>query len=279
LYLQDVNGNPLPVAQINGNHVELRCQFSTGGTAVNVTSPVFAIHEGSLTGSTVAIPIAQVLVPFSKDGAGIGRYRTTFLGGDWLSDGDYVAAMIGTYSGDTITLSGMFSARSAGSVQTYIEMVRSALHDYDGTLYYIENQDFFMFSDGQIYGAIERALNKINDTKPYRYRFTLETVPWASLLIDLAVVYALHQRSILETANSISYNDELSFSINRAPGYTTALQAFKSSLESDLKSIKQDYAFAIAQPIGMGTTRIPYTTARIISFIPMYSGIVGHGIG
>lgn len=278
MYLQNVNGDPLPVVQIAGNHVEVKCTFSSGGTAINVTSPAFNIHHGNgVTGATVSIPAGKLLVPFSKDGSGIGKYRSCFLGDTWLPDGDYTFAMTGAFSGGTISNTGIFSARSAGAIQTYIELLRSALHDYDGSLYYIENQDYFLFKDGQLFGALNRALNKINNTKPYRYTFTLENCPWASLLIDLGVVYALHQRVILEVANTIGYSDEVSFTIDRSAKYQSALQVFKASLDTDLKSLKMDYAFSRAFPIGMGTTRVPYSLTRIFSFVPQAAGLFAWG--
>lgn len=278
MYLQNVNGDPLPTVHIAQNHVEVKCTFSSGGTAVNVTSPAFNIHHGDgVTGATVSIPAANLLVPFSKDGSGTGKYRATFLGDTWLADGDYTFAMTGTFSGGTISNTGIFSARSAGTIQTYIELLRSALQDFDSVIYYIENNDSFYFDDGQLYGALNRALNHINDAKPHQYRFDISAIPWPSLLLDFGVVYALHQKSILETVNTISYQDEISFQINRAQGLTTALQVFKAGLEADLKSIKMNYSFSRAGAIGMGTTRVPYSISRIFSFVPSASGLFAWG--
>ncbi len=278
MYLQNVNGDPLPVVQIAANHVEVKCTFSSGGTAVNVTSPAFNIHHGNgVTGATVTIPAAKLLVPFSKDGSGTGKYRASFLGDTWLPDGDYTFAMTGAFSGGTISNTGIFSARSAGTIQTYIEMLRSALHDYDGIVYLIEDQDKFLVSDGQLYGALNRALNHINDVKPAAYRFALDNCPWPSLLLDFAVVYALHQLMVLSIPNTISYSDEISFTIDRSAKYQSALQVFKASLEQDLRATKMNYAFSRTGFIGMGSTRIPYAISRIFSFIPQASGLFAWG--
>ncbi len=278
MYLQTVNGDPLPTVQIAQNHVEVKCTFSSGGTAINVTNPAFNIHHGNgVTGATVSIPAAKLLVPFSKDGSGTGKYRATFLGDTWLPDGDYTFAMTGAFSGGTITNTGIFSARSAGTEQTYIELLRSALHDYSGVLYLIEDREKFFFEDGQLYGALNRALNHINDAKSSRYRFTLTTVPWPSLLLDFGVVYALHQRSVREVADTVQYSDEISFTIDRSSKYISALQVFKASLDQDLKTIKMDYSFSRTGFIGMGTTRVPYSLSRIFSFIPQASGLFAWG--
>ena len=279
MYLQNVNGDPLPMVQISENHVEVKCTFSSGGTAVNITNPIFNIYSGpGVTGTTVSIPAANNLVPFSKDGSGTGKYRATFLGDTWLPDGDYTFAMTGVYSGGTITNTGIFSARSAGTIQTYIELLRSALHDWDSVIYYIENNDAFYFDDGQLYGAVNRALNHISDCKPSAYRFgTFASCPWPSLLLDFGVVYALHQKSVIETVNSISYQDEVSFNIDRSGKFITALQVFKAGLEQDLRSTKMNYAFSRAGAIGMGTTRVPYAISRIFSFVPQASGLFSWG--
>ena len=186
--------------------------------------------------------------------------------------------MTGVFSGGTISNTGIFSARSAGTEQTYIELLRGALHDFSGTLYFIEDNSKFFFEDGQLYGALIRALNHISDAKSSRYRFsTFLECPWPSLLIDFGVLYALHQRSVTETINDISYNDEINFNIKRAPGFISALQVFKASLDQELKTVKLDYSFARTGFIGMGTTRCPMAISRIFSFIPQAAGLFSWG--
>lgn len=268
-YRESVIGNPLPVVQVSGNHVELACVFASGGTAVNVTSPAFVLRQGSETGSTVAIPASSLLVPFSKSGPATGRYHICFLGGGWLSDGDYYLIMSGNCNGSVVSQTGTFTARTANSVQGYIDLLRSALKDNDGQLYTIEDTGSTLWSDGDLYDALTRSLNKINMTPPSRYVWdAFATVPWPNLLIDGGVIYALHSRGLLEVANTMNFQDELSFSIDRSQKYVSMLQVFANNYEVALVRVKRDYAFSRACPIGMGQTRIPMAVSRIFGFIP-----------
>lgn len=281
----EVGSTIAPVLSIHGSHVELTCQFSTGGAAVNVVDPTFTIQL--VSGGTVDIPAANLLVPFSKDGAGTGRYHACFLGDTWIADGNYLVTMAGKYptsTGGTIAITGTLTIRAANSIQAYIEMVRSALSDYDGTLYYIEDREKFLWSDGALFDSLVMALNQINMAKPSRYIFSLDgntgpICPWPGLIIEGAVIYALHKRGILEVANAFNYNDEISLSIDRSGKYQSMLQAFASYWGSTIKSVKQDYAFSRAGFIGIGVTRIPYSLSRIFSFSPMLASSFNWGFG
>ena len=257
--------------QVRGNHVELRCTFVTGGTAVNVTSPAVEIRENNVSGSSVSIPDSSLLVPFGKDGPTTGRYKVSFLAGDWLANGTYYLAMSGLTDGAPNIQTGSFTARAAGTIQGYIELLRSALHDYNSQLYTVESSSSTLWDDGILYESLNRALNKINYTKPSRYTWTLDTVPWPGLLIDGGVIYAIHSRWVLEIANTFSYSDEISFAIDRSQKYISAIQVFANVWEQNVKSVKTDYAFSMAFPIGMGQTRIPESTSRIFSFMPRVS--------
>lgn len=283
---QEVGGiSPAPVMSVSGNHVEMVCTFTSGGTAVNVVEPTFSIVEG-VTGSTVSIPAASLLVPFCKDGAGTGKYHTCFLGGSWIADGDYTITMSGKYptaSGGTIALSGSFTVREAPTIQTFIELLRGRLFDRDGSLYYIENRETFMWSDGDLYESLIASLDQINITPPSRYLFSLDgrddsgnpACPWQGLLLDGGLIYALHRRGLLEIPNTINYNDEISFSIDRSGKYQSMLQVFYSVWQQSLLRTKRDYAFARAFPIGMGQQRMPFVISRIMSFHPNLQSVFG----
>lgn len=279
-YQQNI-GVGAPGVVIHGEHVDLYCIFSTGGTAVNVDSPQFTM---TTTGGTeVAIPSDRLLVPFSKDGPEVGRYHVTFLAGDWLTDGTYTVTMTGQYggsgSGSTITATASFVIRQGNSIQSYIEMVRSALRDSLPQLYEIDDPDRFFYSDGDLYGALTRALNSINMTKPSKYTFTMEGIPWPTLLIDGAVIYALHSKQLVEIANTFTYNDEISFAINRAQSYQSAAQLLYAQWVQEKGRVKQDYAFGRARPIGLGHTRIPFTVQRIFSMAPHMLNTFGSNTG
>lgn len=272
-------GVSLPVVQVHGNHVELTCTFASGGTSVNVISPSFTMYQGSgVTGSVITIPEANLLVPFSKKGPGVGNYHITFMAADeWLANGEYTVTMDGTVSGSPIQILGTFTARTGNAVQSYIEQVKAALRDYDGSLYLIEDPNKFMYEDGDIYEALNRALNKINHTPPSRYTWSLDTVPWPGLIVDGAVIYALHSRGILEVPNTIQYSDEISFTIDRSQKFVTMIQVFASQWELTVGRVMRDYGYERAFPIGMGTTRIPFSTARIFSFIPQTQSFFNWG--
>lgn len=271
------SGAPLPVVQVHGDHVELICTFATGGTEVNVASPSMLLRVGDASGATVSIPSDSLLVPFSKYGTGIGMYHVCFLAGGWLDDGDYHLTLSGSCSGSTIAQTGTFSARSASGVQGYIDALRAALRDYDGSLYTIEDPSKELFSDGDLYSALSRALDKINYTKPIAYTWTMATCLWPGILIEGGLIYALHARGILEVANTFSYSDEISFGIDRSQKYVTMLSQFANNWELSLLRVKQDYAFSKAFPIGLGTLRLPYQQMRIFSFIPHLSSYFNWG--
>jgi len=248
--------------------VELKTVFVTGGTAVNVTSPAVEIRVDNASGSSVSIPDANLLVPFGKDGAATGRYRVSFLAGDWLANGTYYLAMSGLTNGAPIIHTGSFTARAAGGVQGMIELVRGALNDYNGVIFTIEDSGSTRWNDGELYEALNRSLNKINMAKPSRYTWTLDTLPWPALLIDGAVYYSLHSKGILEAWNEFQYSDEISFSIQRSGKLISLINVFYNNWEQAVRSVKIDFAFSAAFPIGMGQARIPMTISRIFSFIP-----------
>ena len=275
---QEIAANVPAMSHINGNHVELFATFSSGGTNVNVALPSFTMTKG---GSPVSIPAANLLIPFTKNGPGTGQYHICFLGDTWLDNGTYSISMTGytPVSGGTggsqVAITGEFVVRAANSIQNYIEALRSALNDIAPGLYVIDDPTAWQWKDGQLYDALNRSLNAINMTKPSRYTWGLTGCPWPSLLIDGAVIYALHSKALIEVANTFSYNDEISFAIDRSQKYQNLAQMLYQNWVTERGRVKQDYAFMRAFPIGMGSTRLPYSVARVFSFSRVLTNTLG----
>lgn len=266
--VQEIAAATPPVALVSGDHVEFNCRFVTGGTYVNVVSPACAM--ATTGGTPISVAAASMLVPFSKDSSEVGRYKICFLSSG-LSDGEYQITMSGLFpdaSGDTLSLSSLFSVRTAPTIQTYINMVRSALMDILPQLYLIENPEQFLYHDGQLYDALQRSLNAINMTPPVRYVFDFNTVPWPNLLIDGAMIYALTSRGVLEISNTLSYNDEISFAIDRAGKLQSMAQMFYANWVTERIRVKRDYSWSRAKAIGLMSTRLPFTLIRTFSFSP-----------
>jgi len=265
----------------NGEHVELFCTFTSGGTAINVLSPQFSM--ATTGGTDVTVPDANLLVPFTKHGEETGLFHITFLASSsWLDDGTYNITMSGNYpsaTGDTVQITGTFQIRSAPTAQYYIDLVRQSVSDRIPALYQIDDPEKYKWEDGQLYDAITRSLNFINHTPPSDYTWSIGNMPWPGLLVDGAVFYALHQRGLLEVANTLNYNDEISFAIDRSQKYLTMAQALYTQWLQMVGRVKRNYAYSRAGAIGMGQTRLPYTIIRSFSFHPnmqsVLSGVSG----
>jgi hypothetical protein len=102
-------------------------------------------------------------------------------------------------------------------------------------------------------------------TPPASYVFTFDNCPWPNLLIDGAVIYALTSRGILEVANTFSYQDEISFAIDRVAKYQSMASLFYANWVSDRQRTKRQWSFSRAGAIGMTSTRMPFTIIRTLS--------------
>lgn len=252
-------------------HVELSCVFtSAGGDSVEVTSPSVTFTPNTPTNVLQPLSLDHDVQPPPK-------YTIKFLTKD-MAAGDYDVDFTGSYNGDNLSTSGTFSLYTITNEQDLINTLRSLLKDTMPQLYlvHLPDADTFRWRDGELYSCITQALQAMNNTPPVTITFTLDNMPFTGFLINIAMMYALHQRGMLEIANAINYSDEISFSIDRDSKYTSKAQMFSQLWWLEWVKVKKDYAFHQIQHQAVISCRFPLHAIRPLSMLPHSANTFGY---
>jgi hypothetical protein len=269
-----------------GEFCELKIVFleNETGAAVNVYNPQFKIERKIEEDKYEEHPI-EYLVPLSPSSAKVGEYRTTFFT-DTLLQGIYRLTFNGYYPDinpkNLITISSEFEVFEVSEFQSLITMLRIQLNDHRPSLYWIDNPDEYRWSDGELYNAFKMAMDKWNSTPPISMgnriitKDNLLLFPLRNSIIEGAEFYALNQKYLLETFNKLTYSDDMSFTIDRAPGIMSKMQMLKANLDN-LDKIKKDYVIRTSSSRAIKSTRVPLRALRQLSFIPQLSFLSAGG--
>lgn len=264
--IQLLNDQPYAKHFLPSSHVTLYCYFkdstgqkvdlSAGGTVLieqwdgAAWNPVTGLIE--MEGLTRVDPgdplhIGHYSYKFLTDGLTIGQYRATFSGTG------------------VVTVQGTFDLMSIPPEQEMIKRLRAMLSDEVTSQYLLDDPTKFKWEDGKLYMFLTNALNTINEFPPYGYTFTFSTVPWIDLTLWGAMIEALFSLARLEIDNTLSYNDEISLLIDRAPKYLSLAQAMMPMWRERLTLAKRNYAIRMAAPIGIKALKLPLTVIRPLS--------------
>lgn len=246
----------------SGSHIELSCIFSYGDEAVEVSSPVALFTPTTPT---------TILQPFALDSdiQPSPKYTIKFLTSG-MAAGNYKVSFLGNYQSHALATTGEFNLYAVASIQNLIETLRSLLKDQLPQLYivHLPEADTFKWRDGELYDCLLHANEAMNNTPPVNLRFEIDQNPFKGFLINIAMMFALNQRSMLEIANVINYSDEVSFNIDRDSKYSNKAQMFSQQWWASWLMVKKDYAFHSIQSHIVTSTRYPLHFIRPLSMLP-----------
>lgn len=247
------------------SHVTLFCWFTDSeGNKVDVTSPLAVIKVGNTPVTNVTV-LEELKRVNHLDAEHKGHYSFKFLTDGLNTTNTYKVEFSGYYNGSQLKVTGEFTLKSLPIVQEYINRLRALLSDERTVDYLLDNPLKFKWPDGKLYDFLRNTLNAINVEPPYGYQFSFETVPFVDLLLWGAMIEALFSLARKEIDNTLIYSDELSITIDRAAKYMQIAQAMLAEWSRRLKWAKSSYAMSLSKPIGLKSTRLPYTILRPLS--------------
>lgn len=245
---------------------------------VNIVRPKFSITTG---GNPVNLSIMK---PLSPTGATQGQYSVSFLS-DNLVQGIYNITATGYYPDNSaeenlITQTDEIEVMNVDNIQTMINMLRVQLHDHLPKLYIIDDPEQFRWEDGELFQCLERAVAFWNETPPVSSQnsnYSLDTFPYMDTLMWGAEFYALNMKGLLEIFNTIQYNDDISFTIDRFPKIQQKMQMLLNTWVQRVKDQKKDAIFRKTAPLGIRSTKLPLRAIQGLSLTPFFSFLSGSG--
>lgn len=247
------------------SHVTLFCWFTdSAGNKVDVTQPTATVKRaGTPVSNLVLLQDLRRVNPL--DDIHQGHYSFKFLTDGLINGAEYTVEFSGQYNNTQLKVTGKFTLKAIPIVQEYINRLREMLSDERTADYLLDDPKKFKWADGKLYDFLRNTLNAINVEPPYGYQFAFETVPFIDLLLWGAMIEALFSLARKEVDNTLIYNDELSINIDRSGKYLQIAQAMLAEWARRLKMAKTSYAMSMSKPIGLKSTRLPYTILRPLS--------------
>lgn len=279
--ISNINDDVLDTSRIAfvGSHVEVQTTFETpNGSPVNVTKPKATFKKDSVEF------LPKVLVPFSSSNLKQGLYRTTFLTNtDQWTAGSYEIILSGYYPDSTteenlIRQTASLEVSDIASEQTFIEKLRSQVADDLPRLFRIDDPEEFKLSDGEYYSCLELSVSTWNSTPPIgkSISYEISNFPYLDLLITGGEIYAINKLMMLEIWNTIQYNDDISFTIDRSGKLQSKWQSLQSWYTTRLNAAKKDAAIRASRgtKVLLGS-KYPLRTLRALSFNKNFSFVFG----
>lgn len=206
-----------------------------------------------------------------------GEFGCSFLT-DNLTAGQYNIIATGYYPDNSseenkIIHTADFDIFEVSTVQQYLNALRVQLNDYLPSRYLIDNPNENLWSDTDLYNALEQSVNYFNDTPPTtaNIKYTVATMPFVSIMLLGGEYFALNQREILEIFNTIQYTDDISFTIDRSPKLHTKAEQILNKFDERCKIIKKDMIFRRSDVRMIKSSKLPLRALRFMSFIPQFS--------
>lgn len=262
-----------------GEHCEIQVCFldKTAQAPVTVTNPSFQILDSN--GNEVTVRILKHLSPMENRE---GYYKVTFLATGALTDGRYDLVFSGYYPDDSkpknkIEIKSSIEIVPVDNLQITMELLKRRVHDHLTEFYQIDDPETYKFDDGDLYGALKMATDRWNEQPPVteegvnNLASTVDNFPFPALQLDLAECYLLTPELLLEIWNTISYSDDISFNVNRAPMLQSYIQWKMQDLTQRLMKIKPDWVWRRTRVKGIKSTKMPLRALRQLSFLPQLS--------
>lgn len=263
-----------------GQHCQLNVIFRDiqSNAPVNVEKPELEIRN-----SSKEIVDLTILCPFTPTKAKTGEYYTTFLS-DNLIAGDYDITCSGYYPDNSeeknkLEITAKFTVYEMPVIQTYIVMLRNILSDDIPELYWIDDPEQYRWTDGDLYIALDRAVQFFNEYPPIvsNQFYTVENMPYWDIMLLMAEYYSLNKKEILELFNTFQYSDDTSFSIDRSGKIHSKSQQILETVNKKVPEMKADMIFRQATTLGIKSTRLPLRTLRSMSMSSPYMSFLSGG--
>lgn len=250
---------------------------NTASAPVSVVRPTLSVTKD---GTPVTL---KIMKPLSPTGATEGQYSASFLS-DNLTEGIYKIKASGYYPDNTkeenlLEQEDEIQIMNVDNIQSMINMLRVQLHDHLPKLYIIDDPEKFRWEDGELYQCLERAVSFWNETPPVSAKttYTLDNYPHSDLMLWMAEFYALNMKGLLEIFNTISYNDDISFTIDRFPKIQQKMQMLLSTCIQRVKELKKYEAWSRQAPLGIRSTKLPLRAIQGLTLQPFFTFLSGSG--
>lgn len=251
---------------------------NTASAPVSVVRPTLSVTKD---GNPVTL---QIMKPLSPTGATEGQYSASFLS-DNLTEGIYKIKATGYYPDNTAEVNLLsqedeIQIMNVDNIQSMINMLRVQLHDHLPKLYIIDDPEKFRWEDGELFQCLERAVDFWNETPPIsslNSSYSLDTFPHPDVMLWMGEFYALNMKGLLEIFNTMSYNDDISFTIDRFPKIQQKMQMLLNTAVQRIKEMKKDSTWRRSKPLGIRSTKLPLRAIQGLSLQPFFSFLSGSG--
>lgn len=199
-----------------------------------------------------------------------------------------------------VIVQGGFTVASSTVQFEYIRRLRQRLMDALPQYYQLINNKVTAWDDDHLLTYIEDALNEFNAYPPMT-RFTLLGVTCYSLILEGAFSLAVRAMAVRETWNTLQYNDELSFTIDRFAKFEQLGNAAYARFKEGIGKYKDYFALYGDDTAGdlingasgdgssaddsagslpgsaawMGNQEVPLQINRVLSWMPNSQAIFG----
>lgn len=261
-----------------GSHCEIRVTFldKRGKAPVTVSNPSFKILKEDKTEVNL-----RTLKPLAPTGKRTGEYKVSFLS-DGLTSGRYLLNFTGWYpdrkgteEDNKIEVNSEVEIFGVDGVQVIIDLLRNQLHDHVPEQYKIDNPEEFKWEDGDLYNALNKSLSAWNSSDPPSQGndviTRIEDFPFLDILLLGGEWYALNQEGILEIWNTMTYSDDITFTLNRFPMLMQKLQMVQQMWLEKIKTSKKVWAWQQVHVRGIKSMKLPVRALRQLSMTPQLS--------
>lgn len=261
--------------------------FKLGDALIDVTTPT-----GKVLNSAGVLVALKTLATETVVGSKIynltrlsqGSYKISFYSNSMVHGlYDLIFSGVGTDAAyNPLTVTGQFLVGFASRTQDLIWRVRHQLEDYDPQFYTLISTASNAWSDESLLMYLQSALNDFNYYPSIITNYSLENIPMYTYVIDGAVIRALQAMAVRENWNTMSYADEWSLAVNRAPFFKELAAQIQAQLNFKLNVLK--YQLALygdgvgvdgAGAVGMAEQSLPFQISRILSWLPNMKNTFG----
>ena len=264
-----------PGAQLQGKNTQgVTINKSFVGVAIDWIDPKTQLYFDPVNATTAvtkdgdAYLVPKVMTPLSRLDDAVGVWGYEFLT-DGMDAGTYVFTFTGTVPGttDTVVHSLTFTAAPTPIEQYFVGVLRARLWDKRVSRYLIDDNQRFLFTNGELYSFCDNARLKVGQTPPAPTLMSWEQgySECHDLIVTGGFIEALEAAGVMALQNKLTYQDELTLNIDKTAFFQNA-QALRSQWMQSAMSWKRSMAFTrMAGGVGMASGRFPLYYSRILS--------------
>ena len=276
--LQDITEESWKQHFTGSSHVTLYCVFrnSAGDLVEPQTNLSTVIKYDGAPVTTVKTMVPLKRLQDNDAPSQPGKFIYQFLTTD-LASGDYTVEFRGRWTSPTkdvggeypsedLLITGSFTLVDIPVEQEMIHRLRVLLNDNGMRRYLLDDPRKFFWENGELYQFLHMSLDAHNNAPPVTPgKWDFNTFPYLESLLIGGMVYALSSRGVLEIANTLQYNDELSLTIDRQPKYQNHASWLATAWIMNLRMWKLDWSFHANRWVGLKSLKLPFTILRPLS--------------